>query len=176
MPYMRFAPLTALAVMALGMTHCASSSAPTHRVAAPTPPSPPEHHHEAPPPQPRPVAQATVAVSDQEQPNDPLAAERAAYDRARPVFERHCAACHTSEGEMATRGSLRHFVMDDYPFGGHHAHDIAAEIRRVLGATGRRPTMPRGDAGSVQGDDLAAILAWADAFDRAHSGSSLSPR
>jgi hypothetical protein len=59
--------------------------------------------------------------------------------------------------------------MDGYPFQGHHAGEAGTVIRKVLGAAGgRKPTMPSDDPGAVTGEDLAKILAWADAFDRAH--------
>lgn len=34
--------------------------------------------------------------------------------------------------------------------------------------TGKDSSMPMDDPGAVQGDELALILAWADAFDRSH--------
>jgi uncharacterized membrane protein len=99
-----------------------------------------------------------------------LAAEKAAYDRARPVFDRHCARCHTSAGDHRKKQkALPHFSMDAYPFGGHHATELAETIREVLGATGQDATMPDDDPGSVQGEELAIILAWADAFERSHA-------
>ena len=58
--------------------------------------------------------------------------------------------------------------MDAYPFGGHHAAEITASIREVLGTTGKHPTMPRDDPGAVDGEELKLILAWADAFDKTH--------
>lgn len=96
-------------------------------------------------------------------------AEQRAYERARPVFERHCSKCHTSGGKQAKRGALRHFSMDAYPFGGHHAGEMAATIREVLGATGEEATMPDDDPGSVQGEELAAVLEWAAAFERSYA-------
>ncbi len=100
---------------------------------------------------------------------DLAAAERAAFDRARPVFERHCASCHASSGRGAKTSSLSHFNMDGYPLGGHHAHEIASAIREVLGATGKRPTMPRDQPGAVKEQELELVLEWADAFDRSHA-------
>jgi hypothetical protein len=58
--------------------------------------------------------------------------------------------------------------IDSYPFGGHHASVVAGAVRDVLGAAGKRPTMPKDSPGAVRGADLQAILDWADAFDRAH--------
>ncbi|MBA3395968.1 MAG: hypothetical protein H0T89_25275 [Deltaproteobacteria bacterium] len=62
--------------------------------------------------------------------------------------------------------------MTSYPFGGHHAMEISGEIREVIGLTEKKPTMPADDKGAVQGDELAAIKAWADAFDAAHAGGA----
>lgn len=103
---------------------------------------------------------------------DPVAVEKTAYDEARPVFERHCADCHKKGESKATKKAMVHFDMTTYPFGGHHARDIDASIRKALGADGGKPTMPKGKAaGSVQGDDLAAILAWTEAFAAAKAGA-----
>lgn len=101
-----------------------------------------------------------------------LAAETAAYERAKPVFEAHCARCHSRTGKMSTAKKRGHFDMTTYPFGGHHAMEIAKEIRTALGMTGGKPTMPYDRKGSVKGDDLALIAAWADAFDAAHAGGA----
>jgi len=92
--------------------------------------------------------------------------EQEAYGRARPVFQQYCAICHTRASNK--RGALRHFSMDTYPFGGHHADQMATTIREVLGTTGKRATMPRDRPGIVQGEELRLVLDWADAFDRAH--------
>ena len=94
-------------------------------------------------------------------------AEAAAYETAKPVFTKYCAECHTTGGPGSGREALEHFDMSGYPFGGHHAATIGAEVREVLGATGEKPTMPKNKPGIVTGDELAAILAWADAFDAA---------
>jgi mono/diheme cytochrome c family protein len=94
--------------------------------------------------------------------------ERTAYERVKPILEKHCATCHTTSGPATSKEALEHFSMDGYPFGGHHANEIGAVVRKSLGASGSKPTMPRGKAGVVKGDELAAILAWADAFDAAH--------
>lgn len=118
---------------------------------------------------------ATSPQSEHEQtPSSPdsLQAEQAAYAQARPVFEQHCAACHTTAGAKAKPGALKHFNMDQYPFGGHHAADVAAEVREVLGLTGKEATMPKDKPGAVQGDQLSLVSAWADAFDRAHAAGA----
>ncbi len=116
------------------------------------------------------AAAATLAASvgGAETPQ-PAAAEKAAYERARPIFEKHCASCHTTAGKgKRKKKALRHFSMDSYPFGGHHAAEIGEEIREVLGVTGEKPKMPADRPGSVTGADLDAIVEWSKAFDRAH--------
>jgi hypothetical protein len=100
--------------------------------------------------------------------NDVGAAERGAYERAKPVFDARCGKCHTHSGSSSDDHALSHFNMDDYPFGGHHADEPAESVRAVLGAKGSRPTMPRDQPGAVQGEELRLILAWADAYDQAH--------
>jgi hypothetical protein len=58
--------------------------------------------------------------------------------------------------------------MTDYPFGGHHAATIGAEIREVLGVDSHKPSMPKGNPGAVKGDELALVVAWVDAWQAAH--------
>ncbi len=96
-------------------------------------------------------------------------AETAAYERARPVFERQCVKCHTAAGSAADPTAIEHLDLATYPFGGHHAGEAGAAVREALGATGQPPTMPDDHPGAVQGDDLKLVLAWADAFDAAHA-------
>jgi mono/diheme cytochrome c family protein len=127
--------------------------------------APDEHPHEEPPPE-------APAPDPEKAKADLLAAETAAYERARPVFETYCSGCHTKDGKNASKKKLDHFDMTTYPFGGHHAGKIGATIRTVLGIDGSKPTMPRGKAGVVQGDELATIAAWADAFDASHEGGA----
>src|SRR3954451_12508897 len=64
---------------------------------------------------------------------DLLAAELAAYEQAKPVFERECKGCHVPGAKDATDKSIVHFDMSTYPFGGHHGFLIYKDIRRVLG-------------------------------------------
>ena len=109
-------------------------------------------------------------------PKDPkaelLAAETAAWDTAKPVFEKSCANCHTSAGKKAAKKKLDHFNMDTYPLGGHHTATIGYTIRDVLGISGKKPTMPYDKPGSVQGEDLAKIKAWTDAWEAAEKGGA----
>lgn len=96
---------------------------------------------------------------------DLMAAETAAYEKAKPVFDKYCASCHTKAGKKATAKKLDHFTMDTYPFGGEHTKSIGNEIRVVLGIDGgKKPTMPYDKPGSVKGDDLALIKAWTEAW------------
>lgn len=101
-----------------------------------------------------------------------LAAETAAYEKAKPVFDANCARCHTKNGKMSAKKKLDHFDMTTYPFGGHHAMELGVQIRKSLGITGTKVTMPFDKKGSVKGADLALIAAWADAFDAAHAGGA----
>ena len=98
----------------------------------------------------------------------PTPDEIAAFEKAKPAFERHCFRCHTATGKKAKPKALAHIAMDRYPLGGHHADEAGSVVRKVLGAGGGKPTMPSDDPGSVTGDDLARILAWADVFEHAH--------
>lgn len=101
-----------------------------------------------------------------------LATETAAFEKAKPAFDKWCASCHTKDGKKASAKKLEHFDMTTYPFGGEHGMEIAKEIREVLGLTGKRPTMPADKKGAVKGEDLEAIKAWADAFDASHAGGA----
>lgn len=127
-------------------------------------------HAAAPPPAP------TEPAAPAPEPVDPkvqlLAAETAAYDAAKPVFETFCAGCHTTGGKKAKRGMLKHFDMTTYPFAGKDGN--AKGIAEVLGLDGaHKPSMPPGKAaGTVKGDDLALIKAWVDANEAAHAGGA----
>ena len=125
------------------------------------------------------VPDAAPTPSDEPPPPDPaqataelLAAENAAFEKAKPVFDKFCASCHTQGARGAKKKTLDHFDMTKYPFTGHHAGELTATIRKVLGIGGGKPTMPRNNPGAVQGDDLALIGAWADAFDASHAGGA----
>jgi hypothetical protein len=101
-----------------------------------------------------------------------LAAEMAAFEKAKPVFDRWCAKCHSKQGKMAGAKKLDHFDMTSYPFGGHHAMEISREIRKSLGIGGGSPKMPADNKGAVQGEELELIKAWADAFDASHAAGA----
>jgi hypothetical protein len=101
----------------------------------------------------------------------PTAEELAAFQQAKPAFERHCFRCHTTTGKKEKRKALEHMSMDAYPFGGHHAGEAGNAVRDVLGVgENAKTTMPADDKGAVTGDDLAKIVAWTKAFDRAQAG------
>ena len=150
---------------------------------APTTPTEPDHaaHHDAD------AAGSGSAVAETPKepekpaeppppPKDPkaelLAAETAAWDTAKPVFEKACATCHTTAGKKAAKKKLDHFNMDTYPLGGHHTATIGYTIRDVLGISGKKPTMPDDKPGSVKGEDLAKIKAWTDAWEAAEKGGA----
>ena len=101
-----------------------------------------------------------------------MAAETAAYAQARPVFEKRCGGCHIKGGASATAKKLAHVDMTTYPFAGHHTDTITTTVRHVLGVDGAKPTMPKDKPGSVKGDELALITAWADAYDAAENGGA----
>lgn len=106
-----------------------------------------------------------------------LAAETSAWEAARPVVMAHCAACHARTGKKATKKKLAHFALDTYPLGGHHTRTIGFTIREVVGLTGKKPTMPYDQPGAVQGEELATIKAWTDAWEAAETAGahSLAP-
>lgn len=142
------------AALTLATVACGGSQAP-----APAAP--------APQPAPAPASSAAPPVTASSTGPDKAAlaaAELAAYEKAKPVFEHYCASCHTTAGEQATHKKLAHFSMDSYPFGGEHARSIGNEIRVVLGIDGGKPTMPDGDPGAVKGEDLALVKAWTEAW------------
>jgi hypothetical protein len=101
--------------------------------------------------------------------SQPTADEIAAFEAAKPAFERHCFRCHTKAGKKSKSKALAHIAMDRYPFTGPHAGEAGTVIREVLGAGGnKKATMPSDDPGAVTGADLAKILTWTNTFDRNH--------
>ena len=68
----------------------------------------------------------------------PTPDEIAAFEKAKPAFERHCFWCHTATGKNANHKALAHIAMDSYPFGGHHADEAGSVVRKVPGAGGRQ--------------------------------------
>lgn len=98
-----------------------------------------------------------------------MEAETAAFAKAKPVFDKSCMGCH-GKGRGATKKALAELDINQYPFKGKHGN--AADIRKVLGIGGGKATMPKNKPGSVKGDDLAAIAAWADAWDAAETAGA----
>ena len=101
-----------------------------------------------------------------------LAAETAAFEKAKPVFDKHCARCHVKGGKLATKKKLEELDMTTYPFVGEHAKELSGEIRKSLAIGGGKATMPFDKKGAVKGDELALIAAWVDAFDASHKGGA----
>ncbi len=121
----------------------------------------------------KPVEPAEPAAPDPAQIKaDLLAAENAAYEKAKPVFEKYCAKCHSKDGRKQSVSKREHFDMTTYPFGGHHAMEVHIEVREALGLTGKKPTMPADNKGAVKGEELELIKAWADAFEASHKGGA----
>lgn len=148
-------------LLTIALAACGSSATPP---ANPTPPAP---EPRAQPDADRPAPSDAKATA--------LAAETAAYEKAKPVFEKYCGECHTKAGKKSAKKKLDHFDMDTYPFGGEHTAFIGNHIRDVLGLTGKKATMPDDKPGAVQGDDLALVVAWADAWDSAESAGAHPP-
>ena len=172
--------MTRSILIALLLAACSGGSKPT---AAPTNPDPVPMPS---PTKPDPVADPTKPDPDPQPSPDPepakpdpakvkaelLAAETAAFEKAKPVFEKHCARCHSKDGKSTSLKKRGHFDMTTYPFAGHHAMEISKEIRKSLGLMGKKATMPADKKGAVQGDELELVKAWADAFDASHAGGA----
>jgi hypothetical protein len=125
-----------------------------------TPPA--ETKPETPPEPPKPDPEALK--------KEALDAELAAFEKAKPVFETACKSCHFKGQKNANAKKLAEFDMTAYPFAGKHAN--TADIKKALGIGGGKATMPKTKPGSVKGDDLASIEAWANAYDAAESAGA----
>jgi hypothetical protein len=101
-----------------------------------------------------------------------LAAETAAFEKAKPVFEKHCRKCHATGSRSVSEKKLAAFDMGTYPFGGRHGMGVSGAIRKVLAIGGGKATMPADAKGAVKGEELALIATWADAFDASHAGGA----
>jgi len=160
--------------LALVVLLVACGSKPPPPAPAPAPEPAPAPVAATPAPAPTPAASEPVAPpapDPQKVKADLLAAETAAYDKAKPVFTKYCASCHTKGAKKADAKKLKHFDMTTYPFGGEHANSIGNEVRITLGLdTAKKPSMPADKPGSVKGDDLAAITAWTEAWRAAGQG------
>ncbi|MDQ3340518.1 MAG: hypothetical protein M4D80_35620 [Myxococcota bacterium] len=137
------------------------------------------------PTEPTPVAKTETPPAEETKPTTPveepkpdpeamkkeaLATETAAYEKAKPVFETACKSCHFKGQKNASAKKLAELDITTYPFAGKHA--TAKDVRTVLAIGGGKPTMPKNKPGSVKGDDLAAIAAWADAWDAAEAAGA----
>jgi mono/diheme cytochrome c family protein len=153
--------------LAILLAACGSKPPPPAPAPAPEPAPAPV----AATPAPTPTASEPVAPPSPDPKPDLLAAETAAYDKAKPVFTKYCASCHTKGAKKADAKKLKHFDMTTYPFGGEHANSIGNEVRITLGLdTAKKASMPADKPGSVKGDDLAAITAWTEAWRAAGQG------
>jgi hypothetical protein len=164
---------TILFTILLGAAACGGGGS---KPAAPTEPTPTEPtpavaNTEAPPPEAPPETPPEPAKPDPEQiKKDAMDAELAAFEKAKPVFEATCKSCHVKGQKNASAKKLSEFEMTAYPFTGKH--NTAKDIREVLAIGGGKATMPKNKPGSVKGDDLAAIAAWADAWDAAEAAGA----
>jgi hypothetical protein len=147
---------------------------PDNEEPAPTANTAHDHHEHHPPSEtttpadpPEPAAPDPAAVKA-----ELLAAETTAFEQAKPVFDKFCSSCHVQGGKQAKKKALDHFDMTRYPFGGHHAGEITATVRKSLAIDGGKATMPKNKPGSVPADQVALIAAWADAFDASHAGGA----
>jgi hypothetical protein len=161
-------------LLALLVAACGGSSPPAPATPPPADPvpmteaDPAQPADPAPPAEPPPPPEPDPAQIKAEL----LAAETAAFEQAKPVFDRHCARCHVKGAKQANKKKLDHFDMTSYPFGGEHAMELGKKIREVLGIGGGKVKMPPDKKGAVQGQELALIAAWADAFDASHEGGA----
>jgi hypothetical protein len=169
---MSLSKLLALALStSLLTTACGSKPAPEPIEPAAEPVAEPAPAAE---PAPEPAPAAAPAAPDPAQVKaDLLAAEKAAFEAAKPVFDANCARCHVQGQRKAKKKILGEFEITTYPFTGDRGgHESAKNVRKVLGIDGSKPSMPADKKGAVKGDELALIAAWADAFDKAHEGGA----
>ena len=147
-------------------------SKPAATTPEPTPPTPTEATATTDTP-----AEAKPETKDEPAQPDPEAvkkeamdAELAAFEKAKPVFTGFCQGCHVKGQRNANAKKLGEWDMTSYPFAGKH--NTAKDIREVLAIGGGKATMPKGKPGTVKGDDLAVIAAWADAWDAAEAAGA----
>ena len=154
--------------MAMIYGGCGSSSTPPSNSAATAPVAAPVTTPDGNTRSAVPVADQTEVPVQRAAEPDLLALEMAAYERAKPVFEEACGSCHLPDPSATKpKKGVMHFAMGSYPFGGHHKSELGQAIRVAIGATDKAATMPLDDPGSIQGEDLQAIVAWSDAFQAA---------
>ncbi len=163
-------------LLAFLVAACGGSSTPAPATPPPADPVPMAEADPATPADPAPTEPAAPAEPPAPDPAqikaELLAAETAAFEKAKPVFDKHCSRCHVQGARQANKKKLDEFDMTSYPFGGKHAMEIGEEIREVLAIGGGKAKMPPDKKGAVKGDELALIAAWADAFDASHKGGA----
>lgn len=105
-------------------------------------------------------AAATVAPSLPAPANSvtPLSSAAAAPRTALVVFAENCASCHAVGTNPA---ASKHFSIADGAPVGHHVGALGVTMRKVLGAGGGKPTMPKG-APPLTEADRALLIAWAE--------------
>ncbi len=86
--------------------------------------------------------------------------ELAAYERARPVFERECKRCHASGTRLTSTAAMGGVDMSRYPFGGGTPTEVARRIGVSIGLFGRGATMPPTRLPGLRGEDAALVAAW----------------
>ena len=165
---------TLLLLSILGFAACGGGGSKPAQPTQPAEPTPTETTAQTAPTEPTTPAEPAKPAEPPAPPApDPkvvaMEAETAAYEKAKPVFEKFCMGCH-GKGRGATKKALAELDINQYPFKGEHAN--AKDMRKVLGIGGGKATMPKNKPGSVKGDDLAAISAWADAWDAAESAGA----
>ena len=156
-------PAALAALLATAITGCGDKPPAGRGAADPGDPAAPE----APEPPPGPGAAGEPGDAEAL-----AAAERRAFEAARPAFETHCFRSHTRGGAKSQPKALEHVAMDGYPFAGAHTADLGVRIREVLGAGGGEATMPKDDPGAVRGAELERIVEWTVAYDRAHQAGA----
>ena len=93
-------------------------------------------------------------------------AEADAYAAALPVVQAHCVVCHRYAPGKAASFTKLDFTAN--PPRGSVEGVLGYKLREVLGATGKPATMPKDKPGSLSPKEKALMLAWADAWIRAH--------
>jgi hypothetical protein len=160
-------------VLAAALAACGAKSAPNTTPSEPASSGTPITADEGMPKEmPEPAEPAAPEPAKPDPKAELLATEMSAWEGAKPAFMQYCASCHSKAGKKATKKKLDHFALDTYPPSGHHTATIGATIRDVLGLSGKQPTMPYDKPGSVKGDELAAMAAWAEAWEAADKGGA----
>ena len=168
---------TLLFLSILGLTACGGGGSKPATTPEPTETTPTDNMANAatPPAQPAEPAEPATPPADPTPPQpDPkqvaMETELAAFENAKPTFEKFCSGCHLQGKRGATKKALAELDITAYPFTGEHAN--GPDIRKSLGIGGGKAKMPKNKPGSVKGDDLAKITAWLDAWDAAEAAGA----